>query len=240
MILILNFKIFSYLQIVYILIYREQIYELNKAMIHWYNNELQKEENRNTILESFQMFYIPSYNLFILISFFSCVQFFAPMIGFGLQWIRGVNPIVYKLTVPSMFPIENGGIVFYIEYLHVIAVTIALTLGTGLDLLYVYFTYMSNKLIYINIEKVKKYQVDHDIEDLHDIIKAEQIIRRQTHNVNDVYGYPILVLFLTSSLVLCTSSFQLSKVSYMLSFTCVLTIIKPDGSNSYPIIWLKG
>lgn len=215
-----------FFQMLSILRHNQHLYQLRKTLIPWFNKLLKDEKDNEIILKQMRLFFLPARALFMCIIFFSSLHIFVPGILITKQWIAGEYPIEYEITVPTMFDIEDGGIIFIIEYVHAMTAAATVTIGTSMDLLFVYFTFILNKLLWVGAKKIAAFKInDRNEKEFYSIIQEHQKIRKHIFLINEIYEIPVFTLFLSSSFVLCTISYQLSAVSNF-SLNCLLMALE--------------
>lgn len=193
----------------------EQMHTLISELDTEFSRELQITSNREALLMSVKKVYYPGVTLLYLIIFFSGVSCFIPGISMLAQFLHG-TPVQYSLEplYVSPFHIEDGGLLFYIEYLHIYAAGLAVISAIGIDMLFTYLVFMMTGLLNVSSLKIDNYEFDGtNEEELKAIFLRHQKIKERMSILSDVYQVPIFALFASGATVMCSGIYQVSMVS---------------------------
>nr|AQN78468.1 olfactory receptor 66 [Meteorus pulchricornis] len=192
--------------------------ELHETLDHIFLEVTQDRRTQRHFLKRFAVARRLSTTL-IIMAFLAIGTFvIAPIASFIFQWTHHIHPIRYILPLPTVYPwtISGGSYSYYFhlstEMLSCFAIFVV---ACSVDALFpVYIFQISGQL------DAMSYQLDAlKADDNYDMIirncaRKHQMLLRCRDIIEAVYGPIIIWMLMTTAIVLCALTFQLSKVGH--------------------------
>nr|AQN78473.1 olfactory receptor 71 [Meteorus pulchricornis] len=214
---------------------RGDVKELYETLDNIFNELLKDTTVQSLILKRFtavrRLTNIFSYLVFLSIATYAVT----PILHIISQHIHHVHPVIYPLALPAIYPwpISNGGLLYYFHYLFELFSAYTLFLVTcSVDGFFPIYVFQMSGLLKAMSYRLNNIKKDDDFNGaIRECAKKYAILLRCRDILETLYGPIVLWMLLSSAVVLCALTFQMSKLDGF-AFGRICLIVAYMGSKS--------